>query len=233
MNMIGTFMYAAKRIHDLVEFGKVRYANEPDLLESFKGKPLDFAVHTATELDEAEGQGPAHQKKLRRWAKHYASGQKLTERASMFKTNYDVAVHFVGDALLGPIDAHNYKRASLKRRFNDHNTENERYNEEHPHLHANFKRDLFDYTHEEDSKKRLTPEIPHLLSLEEALEKKKWVKYLQMRDTWKPTRPDISTEHLDWMFSQGTFQWEWNRYDGRYETNLKFDPPDGPPPNRS
>jgi hypothetical protein len=232
MNVLGTHIYAAKRISDFVQFGNKMYADSPDILESFKGKPLEFALYVATKLDEDIGEdrgGTVHRDRYRRLVEHYRDGEALTARSGKLKSGYVLSGS--SDRHLGPIEHHNAKRLHLRDKIERHNADNERYNDDHPRLHDNFKCKQFDYTYEKDHKKRLTPEISHLLPLEEAVEKEIWREYEKTYRENPPARPGVPIKHLDKMFSLGPVRWRFNTSNSVYELDHMswYDPPSGPP----
>src|SRR5260370_35374981 len=84
MHIVYTSMYVAFQIHNLVQFGKELYKDNPEVLEGFAGKPLvEFAEHVARDIDArtgAEGAGGTeYRDKYGRWVEHYELNLDLTK----------------------------------------------------------------------------------------------------------------------------------------------------------
>ena len=171
------------------------YKNDPDLLESFKGRPIEFARYIATELDKTEGQGRMRQKRLEYLIEDYAKGRSVTGLLHRFKRKElyrmtDAPLVLANSFVHGPINAYNGRRSLLKSEFDTHNHENNRYNEEHPHLHESLKRGSFNY--------ELPPEIPHLPPLEKAVEAEVSRKQASIRlEQTESTRKKFETDLLE------------------------------------
>ena len=224
MHIVYTSMYVAFQIHNLVQFGKELYKDNPEVLEGFAEKPLvEFAEHVARDIDArtgAEGAGGTeYQDKYSRWVDHYELNLDLTKLKTdpdshlprLIRTDTgELILAPVPPPLLGPIEIHNRKKEHLKREIAVHNHRNQRYNENYPNLDDNFKLRPI------DDEGKLAPDIPHLPSLEDALERKAWKEYSKINHIC-PVNIPKHIKDINKAFSQDTDNWTWHYKEGKYK----------------